>query len=98
MCQHDAVSATDKARAKRLLPPPRERARIREAAGLSLDDLARDLGVHRTTILRWERDLRAPTGENVVRYATVLGQLQRLVTEEQAPRRGRGPARRSRPL
>ena len=54
--------------------------RLRKAAGLSLYDLARDVGVRAGTISRWETGDRVPRGEAALRYAHLLGELLDVVT------------------
>ncbi len=48
---------------------------IRLAAGVSLPEIARDVGVAHSTVYRWENDLNAPKGEPALRYAEVLDEL-----------------------
>jgi transcriptional regulator with XRE-family HTH domain len=50
--------------------------RLREAAGLSLADVARPAGVTAATISRWESGTRTPRAEQALRYAAVLKALQ----------------------
>jgi DNA-binding transcriptional regulator YiaG len=49
---------------------------IREAAGVSQVRLARELGVHRISVVRWEAGLRVPRGELRRRYVTLLNALR----------------------
>ena len=65
-------------RALRRLPPPRSRRLIRQRAGLRQIDLARELGVSRIAVLRWEAGDRRPKGATSDRYAAIL---DRLITE-----------------
>lgn len=51
--------------------------RIRVANRLSLGDMARETGVHETTVWKWEVAKRRPRGEAALRYAAVLQQLDR---------------------
>jgi len=48
---------------------------IREAAGLSLGDVGRALGVSRSTVFRWEHG-QVPRGETASRYVHLLLTLQ----------------------
>lgn len=48
---------------------------LRQAAGLSLYDVARDLGVGAGTVSRWETHQRVPRGDAAVRYAGLLAEL-----------------------
>jgi DNA-binding transcriptional regulator YiaG len=50
---------------------------IREDAGLSLTELANEIDVHRTTIHRWEKGTRRPSGGGAVRYLKALDKLSR---------------------
>lgn len=50
---------------------------IRQAACLSLTDVARAVGVTPSAISRWERGVRAPHGEAALRYAELLRKLAR---------------------
>jgi DNA-binding transcriptional regulator YiaG len=48
---------------------------IRVAAGMSLGELGRGLGVSPSTVLRWERGDRRPRGDAGLRYGALLDQL-----------------------
>jgi DNA-binding transcriptional regulator YiaG len=48
---------------------------IRENAGVSVRQLARDLQVTAGAVSRWERGERMPTGFHAARYAELLEQL-----------------------
>jgi transcriptional regulator with XRE-family HTH domain len=50
---------------------------IREEAGLSLAELADAIGVHRTSIHRWEKGSRRPSGSGALRYLQALDELSR---------------------
>lgn len=52
-----------------------EGRRRREAAGLSLREVAGALGVDPTTLQKWERGDRAPRGEPAIRWMDLLDQL-----------------------
>jgi transcriptional regulator with XRE-family HTH domain len=67
----------ERLRAKRELPLPAERRRIREAAGASLRDIASELGVSHTAVRRWETS-RAVPRESRIAYARLLDELKRL--------------------
>lgn len=45
---------------------------VRLAAGLSLGDISRAVGVGKPTVLRWERCQRMPRGDAALRYWTLL--------------------------
>jgi DNA-binding transcriptional regulator YiaG len=68
----------ERVRARRRLPPAAERRRIRQAAGISQDDMARALGVSQMSIWRWERGTRPR--EHEAAYARLLDELERLTS------------------
>jgi transcriptional regulator with XRE-family HTH domain len=55
---------------------PAERRQIRENAGASLRDVAREIGVSATSVIRWERG--SSPGVHTVAYARLLEELRRL--------------------
>ena len=67
----------ERLRAKRDMPLPEERRRIRLAAGASLRDVARELGVSHTAVRRWETEPSVPRGSRVP-YLRLLDELRRL--------------------
>lgn len=60
-------------RSRRRLPPPAERRRIREEAGISLRTVASALGVSHTAVASWERG--ATPREHRAAYAQLLKEL-----------------------
>jgi transcriptional regulator with XRE-family HTH domain len=66
----------DRLRAKRTLPTPEARRRIRENAGASLRDVASEIGTSPTSIIRWERG--ASPGQHSAAYARLLDELQQI--------------------
>ena len=52
------------------LKGPRE---VREAAGLSVQDAADGLGVHRNTLTRWESGERIPTAVDLLNLVHLYG-------------------------
>ena len=69
-------AAVDYARLRRRLPSPRTRRQIRERAGVRQIDLARELGVTRVCVCRWERaGDRTPRGALLVAYVKLLERL-----------------------
>jgi DNA-binding transcriptional regulator YiaG len=62
-------------RARRLPPPPLARA-IREAADVSQERMAGELGVHRVTVARWETGRRRPRGQLLHSYLALLDELR----------------------
>lgn len=69
-----------------------EARRIREAARLSLGEMADAADVAASTIWRWEQGQRIPRGHQALRYATVLDELRQWTTSEEAKRRERAHA------
>lgn len=63
-------------RLRKSLPAPPMRRAIRQAAGISEAALAASIGVTRAAVHNWETGRRFPHGDNLRRYAEVLGQLQ----------------------
>ena len=58
--------------ARRVLPTPTERRRIRETAGVSLSDVAQPLGVSKATVHAWELGRTRPSREHVEGYLRIL--------------------------
>lgn len=52
--------------------------RIRQAAKLSLSEVAEDLGVTFVTISRWELGKRSPRGEAALQYLDLLQRLYKM--------------------
>lgn len=48
---------------------------VRVSAGLSLAEVAGDVGVHPTTVFGWESGRTVPRGEAAVRYARLILEL-----------------------
>lgn len=59
------------------LPYPDEAKAIRLAAGVSLQRLAEELGVHPLTVIRWEAGESRPRFAVRARYAEILEGLRR---------------------
>lgn len=74
----DAVDALVASRSP--LPPSKERKRLREAHGLTLDEVAEALGVRRATVSGWESSANKTVARGPVReaYARLLDQLAKL--------------------
>jgi len=70
------MGATALVRIRRLASTGAARA-IRQDAGLSLGEMAQDVGVHRSTLFRWEAGLRRPRGPAAERYLALLEDLIR---------------------
>ncbi|MEV0487834.1 helix-turn-helix transcriptional regulator [Streptomyces sp. NPDC050508] len=72
----DAVDALIASRSP--LPPPQERKRLRQAHGLTLDEVAAALQVRRATVSGWEAGKTEPRPPERDAYARLLKQLARL--------------------
>ncbi|MGE0300862.1 MAG: helix-turn-helix transcriptional regulator [Candidatus Nanopelagicales bacterium] len=66
----------DEARTRAALPTPRMARAIREAAGVSQSGVARELGVARMTVCRWESGSSKPSGRHLAAYAELLAELE----------------------
>lgn len=64
------------------LPSPVQRARVRQAAGVTLEHFARVLGVSQMTVSRWERGETEPGLDQRVAYARLLREVAAATTEE----------------
>lgn len=67
----------DKIDAIKDLSFPEERRALREAAGLSQDDIAREIGTTRAAVSRWESGDRFPRGAHLFAYAEILRALRK---------------------
>jgi DNA-binding transcriptional regulator YiaG len=67
----------ERVRSQRKLPPEAKRKQIREAANVTLRDVAGALGVSHTCVRKWERGSmpREPVRSN---YARLLEELKRV--------------------
>jgi transcriptional regulator with XRE-family HTH domain len=72
----DAVDALVSSRSP--LPPPAERKRLRQAHGLTLDEVAAALQVRRATVSGWEAGKTEPRPPERDAYARLLKQLAQL--------------------
>jgi DNA-binding transcriptional regulator YiaG len=70
--------ALTQAKAKRDLPTPNEARRIREAAGLTQQQIGEAVGVDGATVCRWESGERHPRGPSARLYLAVLGRAAAL--------------------
>ncbi|MET7296568.1 helix-turn-helix transcriptional regulator [Streptomyces griseoloalbus] len=61
-----------------VLPPPAERKRLRQAHGLTLDEVAAALDVRRATVSGWESGKTEPRPPEREAYARLLGKLAEL--------------------
>jgi len=61
---------------RRTLPPPEERRRIREEAGITQAELGAALGVTGAAIGRWEKGDRHPGRRRAPSYAEALRRIE----------------------
>ena len=71
------MTLIDEVRAGRL-PSATERRAIRVDADVSQVRMAAEIGVHRSTLIRWENGECVPRGEARERYARLLTALQQV--------------------
>lgn len=64
------------------LPQPDIRRRIRRQAGASQIDVARECGVTREAVGRWEDGSRRPRGEHLLRYVACLDLMRQQADEK----------------
>ncbi|PCG83084.1 transcriptional regulator [Streptomyces sp. WZ.A104] len=86
----DAVDALVASRSP--LPPPAERKRLRQAHGLTLEEVAATLDVRRATVGAWESGKTEPRPPQREPYAHLLKQLARLYPSPTATEGGTPPA------
>lgn len=65
-----------------LVPEVAECRRIREVAGVSLREMAEELGVSVTAVWHWENGQDGPSVENASRYRALLEQLAKAAGTE----------------
>ncbi|MEW2313579.1 helix-turn-helix transcriptional regulator [Streptomyces sp. NPDC006864] len=71
-------SLLEEARLAKAMPPPEERLRLREAAGLTRAQVAEAVGVARGTVLAWETGKSDPTPPGRLPYLRLLEGLAEL--------------------
>jgi transcriptional regulator with XRE-family HTH domain len=74
------MSLVERVRATRL-PPPTQRRAIRTAVGVTLREVAAELGVGQLAVSQWERGVREPRPEHAIAYRRLLETLQELARE-----------------
>lgn len=84
---HMVATTAEKIRSRlrvhRDLPDPEQRRALREAAGLSQQELANTIGVTRQAVSHWETGARnIPRGQLLDRYVEVLNTLREADTPE----------------
>ncbi|MFE7659048.1 helix-turn-helix domain-containing protein, partial [Streptomyces bottropensis] len=75
-----------------VLPPPAERKRLRQAHGLTLDEVAAALDVRRATVSGWESGKTEPRPPERDAYARLLDQLAELYPAPSASEETDAPA------
>ncbi|WP_030278046.1 MULTISPECIES: helix-turn-helix domain-containing protein [Streptomyces] len=78
-------SLLEEARLSKAMPPPEERLRLREAAGLTRAQVAEAVGVARGTVLAWEAGKSDPTPPGRLPYLRLLEGLAELHPAPGAP-------------
>lgn len=73
------MSLIEEIRLASRLPGPAKAREIRIKAGVSQERLAKELGVNRMTVARWETGDRRPRAAIAARYSALLEQLCREV-------------------
>ena len=73
------MKLVDQVRVRFQLPPPGLAKAIRQAAGVSQGAVARELGVHRVTVARWESGERSPRPHHLRGYLALLEDMRREV-------------------
>jgi transcriptional regulator with XRE-family HTH domain len=68
----------------------------RESAGLTVRELARQLGIHHTTVLQWERTGKVAKSEFLAPVAKILGITVEELLGQPKSRRSAAPAGRAR--
>ena len=58
-----------------------EARELRVTSGLSLREVAEDIGTHLATIHRWEQGICLPRGPHAVRYARLLDELTKVIRD-----------------
>ncbi|MFC8660215.1 telomere-associated protein Tap [Streptomyces parvus] len=86
----DAIDALVASRSP--LPPPAERKRLRQAHGLTLEEVATTLDVRRATVGAWESGRTEPRPPQREPYAHLLKQLARLYPSSPTAAEGSTPA------
>ncbi len=61
-----------------------EARRLRQAARISLSNLAQEIGVATATVSHWEHERRLPSGLSAVRYLQALNKIRKLAVVEHA--------------
>ncbi|MFC3736487.1 helix-turn-helix domain-containing protein [Paractinoplanes deccanensis] len=74
------IPLRDQLRIARNLPPPEECRRIREAAGVSVEQLASSVPVQAATLRRWERRERQPQFRHRVAWSQRIAELREFLT------------------
>jgi transcriptional regulator with XRE-family HTH domain len=71
----------ERVEARRELPSPTVRRALRQAAGVSLDDVGAAVGVTGQAVRWWESGAREPNAENLRPYLEVLRAFKRAMSD-----------------
>jgi DNA-binding XRE family transcriptional regulator len=83
--EDELIAAADELIARpRDLPEPAERKRLREAHGLTQDDVAKKFRVSRATVIAWEAGRKEPRTPHRRAYAHLLRGLAELYPADSA--------------
>lgn len=68
----ELLDLAERLQVRQALPPPNVRRALREAAGLSQEDIARAIGTSRQAVAHWEAGDRYPRPQHLRPYVEVL--------------------------
>jgi DNA-binding transcriptional regulator YiaG len=68
-----------KVQALAALPPPKARKALRQAAGVTVVEVASVVGVSRQSVTAWERGDARPVGDHLHAYLDLLAMFKRAV-------------------
>jgi DNA-binding XRE family transcriptional regulator len=77
--EQERAALIERLSARPTLPPPAARRALRVAAGATLEEVGRTVGVSREAIRRYENGSRTPRGAHAEAYAAVLRDFQALI-------------------
>lgn len=76
MVENAMETMVERVRARLALPDPERRRAIREAAGVSRDEMGHAVGCTGAAVRLWEDGTRTPRGERLVAYVDLLTSLE----------------------